>query len=240
MTDMQNTMKSAARLKAMYLQHPYTGNNRAPERYQCRPEYYNERHRLIVQWSSSSKEARVAAELSMRFEGLIDDAPLAIDGEKLRRPTVGDYVALRLLCQTVSWCSCALQRVTDLEKDILSFLDGEGYDIQEFTYSDVLPLYEIPSKLVAYQVSKRLIKMQRMKVRPTRLENDLLEILHTWNSRQAFGAMLPKKLKKLRKSKRKTQQDIADILDITLRQYARYEHGGTPVPDDVVTAIEKL
>lgn len=240
MTDIQNTMKSAARLKAMYLQHPYTGNNRAPERYRRRPEYYDERHRLIVQWSSSSKEARVTAELSMRFEGLIDDAPLAIDGEKLPRPKVDGVMALRLLCQTISWAKLVPNKASDVAKDILTLLSHEKYKIPAHTPADVIAKYEIPTKQAAYEVTQALIKLQKTKSRRRSLEKGLLEALGLWTQRLAYGAKLPEDLKKLRKSKAKTQQEIADILDITLRQYARYEHGGTPVPDEVVTAVENL
>ena len=242
MTNIDKALKIAADLRFAYMAYPYTGNIGSPAHFKQQPGYNQDRHKLLFCWSSATKEARVAADLLMRFKGEIKSGAMAIDGEKLRRPNIDDNLAIQLMSRAHDWTSYTPNKADKVVREIVKFLSGEKYNIIIKGTAEIVKASRISSKKEAYNVIIKLSELTKLRGKQSGLEKGLFGSLENWSREQAFGSMFPEELKNLRKStgQKITQQLVANELGITLRQYSRYEHGQTPVPQKVIDVINDL
>lgn len=194
-------------------------------------------------WQSAPEEARAAVIMLLHVRGLSTNKYVVVRGRKKDAAFRDWRTALKVLVRSelqselnTNMTSHHAESISDRIQNTLKWFKTRH---PELTHENVIAEVTIRDKYDAHLVISTLRNLCAQKNR-TPLELGLLKSLERWSGQKVESVISPEQLLALRTEKKLTQDEMADKLDVTPRQYSRYETGKATIPEKKRPLLENV
>ena len=169
-----------------------------------------------------------------------DKLPLAIDGVELPVKQIDPQAGMAFLSSIQPWSTLSPEMADGVAQEIRQDLLRASLNMNNISEEDIIAAFPIETKLEVNAITQKLQNLSDGDETNNPLFKGLLRAVSKWTNNRAAAAMAPSELIKIRKDLGYTQADMVKAIGISLRQYIRYEMGGTRISDKMAKKIKAV